>query len=183
MNRRIFMKNAAVAGAAASILPSTVLMEGCSFNVTSAINSVLDSLAAILKLADSSSTWVSSLDSAIAALKQAEASWKTGSDSSIVVDALDTVEAVLAVIPTTATYSALVDIAVAAIETIMSSFGLTVQLTTTAQVTNRQKVVNSPHYKAVKLTGPTFLHPTWPGAYKAQWNSECVKLDLAAAKI
>lgn len=177
------MRNAAVAGAAASILPSTVLMEGCTFNVTSALNTVLDSLLSILKLADSSSTWVSSLDSAITALKQAEAKWKTGSTSAIVTDALDTVEAVLAVIPATATFSALVDIAVAAIEAIMSAFGLTVQLTSTAQVENRQKVVNSVHYKAVKITGPSLLHPTWTGAYKAQWNSECVKLNLTAAKI
>jgi hypothetical protein len=183
MNRRIFMKRAAVAGAAATLVPSSILMEGCTFNTTGALNTILDSLLAILKVAESGASWVSTLGSAIAALEQAEAQWKAGSSSEIVIDALNTVEAVLAVIPATAAYSPLIDIAFAAIEAVMKEFGLTVQLTTKLQVENRRKVVNSVHYKATELKGPNFLHPTWTGAYKAQWNSECVKLNLTAAKI
>jgi hypothetical protein len=183
MNRRRFSKQAIAAGAVFGLSPSLLWMEGCSFNVTNAINAVLNSLLAILKVAESNATWLNTFKDAVTAFEQAETQWKNGSSSAIVTDALNTVEAVLAVIPATAVFSPLIDIVVAAIEAVISAFGSSAQLLSTAQIDKRKVCVNSVHYKATALKGPNLLHPTWTGAYKAQWNSECARLNLLTAKI
>jgi len=178
MNRRRFLARLAQATAIALAAGSTtVTLEGCTFNITDAINTVLESALAILKVAEPGATWVSALGGAIAALESAEAQWQAGGASTIVVDALNTIEAVLAVIPATAVYSPLIDILIAGIEAVMSAFGLA------TAASNRAVIVNSAHYGKAALNGPSFLHPTWQGAYKAQWNAKAKSLNLAAAEI
>ena len=183
MNRRKFLAGLAGATAAAmAVGATTVTLEGCTFNVEAAINTVLSSALAILKVADPNATWTGTLANAIAALQQAETQWQSGGAATIVVDALDTIEEVLAVIPATAAFSPLIDILFAGIEAVMSAFGLTVSLTAKASA-KRSVIVNSPHYGAAKLHGPSFAHPTWQGSYKAQWNAQAETLTLTAAKI
>jgi hypothetical protein len=183
MNRRNFLKKLTAGAAIALASGATVVtVEGCAFNITDAINTVLNSALAILKVADPSATWVGSLASAIAALQQAETSWQAGGTSTIVIDALNTIEAVLAVIPVTAPFSPLIDILVSGIEAVMAAFGLTAVLTPAASL-KRETIVNSPHYNKAVLNGPSFRHPTWQGAYKAQWNAKAVALGLSAARI
>lgn len=183
MNRRKFLVKFAQATAAAlAVGATTVTIEGCTFNITDAINTVLNSALAILKVAEPGATWAAQLASAIAALQQAETTWQAGGAATIVIDALNTIEAVLAVIPETAAYAPLIDILFAGIEAVMSAFGLTAQLSRAAAA-KRQGIVNSPHYKAATLNGPSFLHPTWQGAYNAQWNTKAKAIGLPQAEI
>jgi len=183
MDRRKFLTRLASATAIALASgATTVTVDGCSFDIGAAINTVLNSALAILKVAEPGSSWVGELANAIAALQQAETSWQAGGAATIVSDALNTIEAVLAVIPATAVYSPLIDILVAGIEAVMSAFGLTAKLSTAASA-KRPLIVNSPHYGKAKLHGPSFMHPTWQGAFKAQWNSEAESLKLPQAEI
>lgn len=183
MNRRKFLAKLVSATAIALAAgATTVTIDGCAFNIEDAINTVLNSALAVLKVAEPGASWTSALGSAIAQLEQAETQWQAGGAATIVVDALNTIEAVLAVIPATAGYSPLIDILVAGIEAAMSAFGLTAQFSAAA-LNKRATVVNSRHYKAAVLQGPSFIHPTWQGAYKHQWNSEAEALKLPAAKI
>lgn len=183
MNRRKFlMKLARATAIALATGATTVTIEGCSFNITDAINTVLNSALAILKVAEPGSAWIGDLAKAITALQSAEATWQSGGAATIVVDALNTIETVLAVIPATAAYSPLIDILVAGIEAVMSGFGLTASLSHAASA-KRATAVNSPHYMAAKLNGPNLLHPTWQGAYKAQWNAKAKALNLSQAEL
>ena len=180
MNRRQVLKLASLTAAALAAGATAVTMEGCTFNITDAINTVLSSALAIIKVAEPGAPWVAPLASAIAALQQAETSWQSGGAATLVIDALNTIEAVLAVIPVTATYAPLISILVAGIEAVMAAFGLTLS---PAAMAKRGTVINSPYYGKTRLDGPSFLHPSWQGAYKAQWNSEAKILNLPAAEI
>ena len=183
MNRRKFLVKFAQATAAAlAVGATTVTIEGCTFNITDAINTVLNSALAILKVAEPGATWAAQLASDIAALQQAETTWQSGGPATIVIDALNTIEAVLAVIPETAAYAPLIDILFAGIEAVMSAFGLTAQLSPKSSA-KRSTITNSPHYGRAKLEGPSILHPTWQGAYKHQWNAEAEALRLPQAEI
>jgi len=157
-------------------------MEGCTFNITDAINTVLSSALAIIKVAEPGAAWVAPLASAIAALQQAETSWQSGGAATLVIDALNTIEAVLAVIPVTATYAPLISILVAGIEAVMAAFGLTAQLSAAASA-KRPTIINSPYYGKTTLTAPNFWHPSWTGAYRHQWNQECDTLRMPQARI
>ena len=182
MERRSFLKR--LAGAIALALATgatTVTIDGCSFDIKSAINTVLNSALAILKVAEPNATWTASLASAIAALQQAETNWQAGGAATIVIDALNTVEAVVAVIPITAPYAPLIDILVAGIEAVMSAFGLTKQLPPMA-MSKRGVIVNSSHYGRATIS-TSFAHPTWQGAYKHHWNAEPAALKLPQAQI
>ena len=100
MNRRKFLKRLASATAIALAAgATTVTIEGCTFNITDAINTVLNSALAILKVAEPGATWTGALANAIAALQKAETQWQSGGAATVVIDALNTIEAVLAVIP------------------------------------------------------------------------------------
>lgn len=183
MQRRSFVRNFAATLALASVtLATTIPVEGCSFNAEAAINTVLNSALAIIKVAEPGAPWVPALSNAISALQQAETTWKSGGSSTVVIDALNTLEAVLASIPATATYSPLVDVVVAGIEAVMAGFGLTAQLTPAAS-SKRAGIVNSSHYGRVKLHGPTVFHPTWVGSYTAQFNSTARSIGLPQAAI
>jgi len=179
MNRRYFIKLCSGLGAALAIGAPSFFIEGCAINVTDAINTVLNSALAILKVAEPGAAWTGDLGAAIAALEQAETQWQAGGAATLVIDALNTVEAVLAVIPATAVYSPLVDILVAGVEAVMAAFGVTATVTPAV----RARIVNSPHYGKVALKGPSFLHPTWRGSYRAQWNAEAKALNLPAAEL
>jgi len=182
MKRRQFITSIAKATAAAIMIGSTtVMVEGCTFDVKTALNTLLDSLNAILKVAEPNATWTSPLSNAIAALEQAESAWQSGSPAQVIVSALNTIEAVIAVIPVTASYAPLVDIIIAGIEAVMSALGLTFSLSG-EDSRKRATVVNSPHFKATTIK-TSALHPTWTGAYKHQWNSECNTLKMPQAKI
>jgi hypothetical protein len=179
MHRREFLGKSAGATAlavAAGLGIVTVPLEGCAFNITDAINTVLNSALAIIKVAEPGAPWLTPLANAIQALQQAETKWQAGGASTLVIDALNTIEAVLAVIPATAVYSPLIDILIAGIEAVMAAFG-------NHSVSTRATVINSPHYRAATLTGPSFLHPTWTGAYKFQWNSKAKGIGLSAAEL
>lgn len=183
MNRRKFLTKLASATAIALAAgATTVMIEGCSINIADAINAVLNSALAVLKVAEPGASWIGDLSGAITALQQAEATWQSGGAASIVVDALNTLEAVLAVIPATAVYSPLIDILVAAIETVMGAFGVSTQIKTMVSA-KRPAVVSSPHYGKAALNKPNFLHPTWTGAYKAQWNDKAKAIGLPQAEL
>jgi len=183
MNRRSFMQR--LASATALIMAAgaaTVTLEGCTVDIKSAIDTVLNSALAILKVAEPNAAWAGELANAIAKLQQAETTWAAGGAAAIVVDALNTVEAVIAVIPITAPYAPLVDILVAGIEAVMSAFGL-VATAYAGGLAKRKTVVNSAHFGRAHLNGPSFTHPSWQGAYKAQWNAKAKELNLPAAEI
>ena len=182
MQRRDFLKLSGTGAAVAVLTPTALMTAGCSFNIAAGINTVLDSALAILKVAEPGSPWITQLASGIAALEQAETAWKAGGAATLVIDALNTIEAVLAVIPITAAYSPLISILVAGIEAVMAAFNLTAQLSANSMA-KRKTIVQSPYYGRVHLNGPNLRHPTWTGAYKAQWNSAAVALGLAAAEI
>ena len=181
MERRRFMQFAGATALALATGATTVTIEGCAFDIKAAINTVLNSALAILKVAEPNASWTASLASAIAALQQAETNWQAGGATTIVIDALNTVEAVVAVIPITAPYAPLIDILVAGIEAVMSAFGLTKQLSPMA-MSKRGVIVNSSHYGRATIS-TSFAHPTWQGAYKHQWNAEAVALKLPQAQI
>jgi hypothetical protein len=182
LDRRQFF----TAGAAIVVSPSILMQTGCAFNTADAINAVLNSGLAILKVVEPGSALATQLSDAISALQQAEATWQTGGTSTIVVDALNTIEAVIAVIPVTASYAPLVDILVAGIETVMSAFGVTPTVSmarSPSRGNKRALIVNSPHFNAVRLNGPSFRHPTWQGAYRNQWNTKAKAIGLSQAQI
>jgi hypothetical protein len=183
MNRRKFLTRLASATAIALAAgATTVTLEGCTFNITDAINTVLNSALAILNVLEPNSSLYTQLKDAITALEQAEGTWQAGGASTIVVDALNTIEAVLAVVPVTAPYAPLIDILFAGIEAVMSAFGLTTQLSALSSA-KRPTVVNSSHYNAAVLNPPSWRHPTWQGAYKAQWNNKANTIGLPKAEI
>lgn len=181
-SRRRFMKLCAAVSGTLAAGAFTATLEGCAFNIEDAINTVLDSALALLKGAEPGASWIAPLANAITALEQAEATWQSGGAATIVIDALNTIEAVLAVIPATAAVSPLIDILIAGIEAVMSAFGLTAQPSRSASA-KRAVIVNSPRYRVAKLNGTSFLHPTWQGAYKAQWNIECDQVKQPQCKI
>ena len=201
MNRRNFLTRLASATAIALASgATTVTIEGCAFSITDAINTVLNSALAILKALEPNSSVYMQLADAISALQQAEATWQQGGAATIVIDAMNTIEAVLAVVPVTAPYASLIDILFAGIEAVMSAFGLTPPAPTPATSSTsiarspnvgekrkadekRSAVLNSPHYKAAALNAPTWRHPTWQGAFKAQWNAKCDAINWPQCKI
>lgn len=178
MNRRMFLK-ASGTGAAVLALAPTTLLTGCAFSVTGMLNTILSTLNSILSVAEKNAPWLPGLQAAIAQLENAEATWKTGGASAIVIDALNTVEAVLAVVPLTTAYSPLIDVIVAGIEAIINYFNPpAVQLTHA-----RSTMGNNPHVGHVTLDKPGFRHPTYQGAFKAQYNSTAVGIGLPQAAI
>lgn len=181
MQRRKFMQFAGATAFALATGATVVTIDGCSINITDAINTVLNSAVAILKVAEPNASWTGLLASAIAALQQAETSWQSGGAAAIVVDALNTIEAVLAAVPETETYAPLIDILFAGIEAAINAFGQPAQLYA-GWLDKRKAIVNSPHYGRATIR-TSFTHPTWQGAYKAQWNAKAKAIGLPHAEI
>ena len=176
MQRRAFVKNLATAAAVAVVTPSALLMDGCTVNVQALLNTVITAAEAVIKVAEPGAPWVAQLESAIAALLQAEGQWQGGSPVQIVISALNTIQAVLAVIPVTAVYSPLIAVLVAGIEAVL-----------TALIPQAKNIsfaaAKSPYYGRAKLSHPSPFHPTYEGAFKAQWNSTAEQCKLPVAKI
>ena len=181
MQRRMFLKLSSSGIAVAVLTPSSFFLTGCSFNVVGMLNTVLDSLSGILKVADPTASWYGTLQNAIQALKNAESGWSNGGAIAIVESALDTVSAVLAQIPVTAVYSPLIDVVVAGIEAILNYFSTQPQ---TQPAANRLKAAyhQNLHFNRITLRKPHFLQ-TEQGAYRAQFNSLAKNLGLTAATI
>lgn len=101
----------------------TFPMTGCSSSQTvKEINIILTETTNVLAVAQPNAPWVPQLESAVTALKVAEATWQAGGTEAGVVDALNAIVAVTAVVPMTSAYSPLIDVLVAGIETVMASF-------------------------------------------------------------
>lgn len=155
------------------------LMTGCSqTDVTGLLNTVIASGEAVLAVAEPGAPWATSLRNALAALQTADTQWKAGSPVAIIIDALNTVQAVLAVIPVTAVYSPLIGVLVAGIEAVLAALPAP---TSSSGLEARRAALRSPYLGAVKLNGRSLAHPTYSGAYKAQWNAKAKALGLQAA--
>lgn len=178
MNRRHFLKLSGT-GAAALALPMSLLETGCAFSVKGVINVIENAAQSILAHFGSGSPWASELSAAIAALQQAEATWKTGGTAAIVIDALNTIEAVLAVIPLTAVYSPLIDLIISGVESIISYFAPT-SMTFSRPRASAQKNV---HLNRIPLDHPHAFQ-TYQGAFKEQFNkiADAIGLPQAAIK-
>ncbi len=183
MNRRLFLKAAAVTGAAAT-LPA---IEGCGTSeAENAINTVLKEAAAVLAVAVPGAPWLAQLQQAIAALMMAEQQWSNGGPVQIVDDALNAIVAITAVIPPTATYSPLIDVLVAGIEAVLALLPAPVNsVATKLSVEQMQKItpaVNA-HLGRYRLKS-YWNHPTPAGKLKANWNevAKANKLDYAVLR-
>ena len=176
LSRRDFAKLSAGGAALAALAPVTI-MEGCSVNVTSLINAVINSVTAIIRVADPSATWLPGLVKALAALQAAEATWTNTGTVSVIIDALDVLEAVCAVIPLTALYSPLIDILISGIEAVLAALP-----SQTQQVLKlRAHVAGDPHHGRVPLRKPHFWQ-SHESAYRSQWNEMAGSINLNAAK-
>jgi len=174
--RREFGRNVLIVGGAALVLPEMLLSEGCTVNAESLLNTVIDSIMAILKVAEPTASWFPTLSAALAALQAAANNWKKGGAATIVIEALDTVENVLAVIPVTAVYSPLVAVLVVGITAVLNA--LPVSLKMASKVNLRTNV----YVNRVQLRKRRFWQ-TYQGAYRSQWNEVADGLGLPAAKI
>jgi len=171
MNRRQFV----IAGGAVVTLGPSLLMEGCSENPKVLLNTIIDSIEALLKVAEANAPWSATLQAALAALKTAEATWESGSSVQVVIDALNTVEEILDVIPETEVYAPLIAVLVSGIDAVLT---LLVPANALPQVARR-----SVHYSGkITLRKPKF-YQNKVSAYKAQWNELASSLNLTAAKI
>lgn len=177
MTRRSFFQRLGI-GLAVAVLAPTTLLTGCAFSVTGMLDTIISAIQGILKVATGAS-WATDLTNALSALQQAAASWISGGAVAIVEDALNTLESMLAVIPTTAVYSALVAIIVTGIESILNFFSPPA----TALVKPRATVATNPYLGQVTLNKPSFAHPTYQGAFKAQYNEKAKALGLTKAEI
>lgn len=174
MQRRSFLKMSGSGLAIAALTPTGLFMSGCSFSVTGMVNTILNALEAILKVAEPNASWLPSLQSAITALETAEQSWQTTGTITVIEDALNTVAAVCAVIPLTEVYSPLIDVIVAGIEAVLNYFSPAGVAT--------MKAVADPHLNRVVLKKPHAFQ-TYQGAFKDQFNETARGLGLTAAVI
>lgn len=171
MDRRQFLATSSATAATLLLMPTI----GCTDNPIAIINTVLDSAAAVITVAEPGAPWVAQMQAAITTLKNAEASWKSGSAVTIVVSALDTLAAVAAVIPFTAIYSPLIDILVAGIDAVLAAL----PLSTKARLSDQ----HNPRAGRTALKRPHALE-SHVGVYKKQWNDIVDATPaLAAAKL
>lgn len=180
INRRSFLKLSAGSVATAALvsggtLSFSSLLAGCSVDAKGLLNTLLTSLENIIKVADPGAGWITSLQSAITALQGAESQWEGGSPGAIVTSALNTVEDVLAVIPLTAPFAPLIAVAVSGIEAVISA------LTPGSSTATANAVRANPYRGRVKLAARSLRHPSYSGAYKAQWNAVVDRNPLLAA--
>ena len=178
MNRRMFLQLSGT-GAAVAVLTPATLLTGCAFSVTGTLNVVITAVQGILKYVGNTQPWAVELSNALAALQSAEASWQSGGTTAIIIDALNTLEAVCAAIPFTAVYSPLIDLIVSGAEAVISYFAPQ----TMRFIKPRATIQNNPHKGRVALKGPSFLHPTYAGAFRNQWNDTATGVGLPELKI
>lgn len=172
----------------AVMLVTTGVTTGCSTASTvNEINIVLTQATNILAVAGPGATWVPQLQTAIAALKTAEAGWQSGGPIQNVENALNTIVAITAVIPLTAKYSPLIDVLVAGIEIILENLpggaAVAVAAAPTSGVSAHvaAQVVSNPHLGRVTIKHH-FMHNRTK-EFKAAWNDAARTNDLANAAI
>ncbi len=177
MKRRELLKLGTAAGVATFVTFPAVSIAGCSTTaeITNAINVILSSAEAVIKVAAPNAPWLGSLASAIAALQQAESTWTAGGAITLIDDALNTLSAVLAVIPVTAVYAPLIAILVAGIEACLALIPVSAKLAA-------KPAPASPYHGMTALNKPHWLQ-TRTGAYRNQWNQQALALSLPAARI
>jgi hypothetical protein len=181
MNRRVFLKLSSSGVAVAVITPASLLTTGCSFSVLSTLNVITEAIEEILAYVGNTQPWVTALQKALVNLQQAIATWKAGGTEAIVIDALNTLEDVTAVIPFTAAYSPLIDLIVSGIEAIINYF---IPQSSSMQFTKpRAESLKNPHIGRVVLKTPSLFHPTYAGAFKAQYNDLAVGIGLSQLRI
>lgn len=180
IDRRTFLKLSGTGTAVAVLAPMTVLETGCAFSVSGTLSVIISAVQGILSYVAASEPWAATVGTALAALQQAEATWKSGGAADIVVDALNSLEAVLAVIPLTAVYSPLIDIIVSGIEAVIGYFEPKVAAFkfSVARVTKQTNA----HVGRIPLKAPGFLQSR-EGAAKQQYNDAAVGLGLPQLKI
>lgn len=176
MNRRMFLKMSSGAAVAVVILPTT----GCAFSVVDTLDTIIEAVSGILSYVGSSEPWAVTLQNALTKLEQVAATWTTGSDAAILIDALNAVEAVLAVIPLTAVYSPLIDLVVAGVEAIINYFAKNtpaVALKVAARNTR-----HNPRIGRVTIMAPhAFQTPV--GAFKQQYNDAAIGCGCPQLKL
>jgi hypothetical protein len=170
MNRRSFL----ISGAALSVVPSGLLLEGCTASIVDLINTVLNAAANVLVVAEPGAPWVAQMQQAIVALQQAEQSWQAGGAVAVVIDALNTIEAVCAVIPFTAQYSVLISVLVAGIEAVLALFPAQA-----VQVSKAKIAVPNPYIGRFTLVHKAFK--SRPDEFKTAWNALCTGPLVGAA--
>lgn len=179
LNRRTLLQRLGMAGTAlAFTMPMTFIATGCGFSVSSTLSVIIQALGGILGFVGGSAPWVAELQAALTALQTAEAQWKSGGASALIVDALNTLEAVLAVIPLTAVYSPLIDIVVSGIEAIISYFA-------PASVTfskPRATFHSNPHMGRIPLK-QSHAFQSQEAAVKQQYNDAAVGIGLPQLKV
>ncbi len=164
LNRRELIKYGVAGGIGVSVVPLPMLVTGCSSSqIENAINVVLDSGAAVLKVIDPSAVFYTALENAIAALKQAETTWNAGGAVVVITDALNTIEAVVAVIPFFEPYSILITVLVAGIEACLA-------LLPSSTKSTEIRLTSNPYRGRTTLSKPHFLQSA-SSAYKEQWNA------------
>lgn len=178
MNRRMFLQLSGT-GAAVAVLTPATLLTGCAFSVKGTLSVVITAVQGILKYVGNTQPWAVELSNALAALQSAETTWQSGGTTAIIIDALNTLESVCAVIPFTAVYSPLIDLIVSGAEAVINYFAPQAITYTKPRVTAR----NNPHVGRVAIKGPSFLHPTYAGAFKNQWNDTATGVGLPELKI
>jgi len=179
MDRRNFLKVAVVGSAAVATGPAVLSLAGCdSTTLKGYLNVVLNSAEKILAITSASDPWFETLSNAIAALQATEASWSGTTTTAAIVSALNALEAVLAVIPVTSQYSALIDLLVTAVETILTTFVKSSDVSPLKATTMHSLQMANPHRGRVTLKSPHILQ-TKVGAYKSQWNGLVADLGLA----
>jgi len=180
MNRRSFVRNAAGAAALLSVAPS-VLLTGCTVDITGLINDVITAGERILRVAEPNAPWLGQLIAALNALTGAELTWKSGGAVQVIEEALATVQDVLAVIPLTAQYSGLIDVLVAGIDAVLEAFSAQKKPGVAASPTMMaHAAVQNPHRGRVALRKPGLLQ-SHSQAFRAQFKSTAQAAGLPQA--
>lgn len=179
MNRRMFLQLSGTGAAVAVLTPATLLTTGCAFSVAGTLNVIITAVQGILNYVGPTVPWAAELSDALAALQKAEASWQAGGAAAIVIDVLNTLEAAVAVVPFTAVYSPLIDLIVSGIEAVINYFAPQ----TMKFARPRATVQNNPHKGRVALKELSFLHPTYQGAFKSQYNDTAIGIGLPQLKL
>jgi hypothetical protein len=163
MNRREFV----VASAVVAALPAILVEEGCtSTDIKGLVNVVLQSIMAVIEVAEPNAPWLNEMKNVYTALHDALNNWTAGGAVQILIQALNAVVAVCAVIPQTAVYAPLIAVLVAGIEAVLNALPIS------QQPAHMQTAANNNYIGRVALNKPRW-YQSRVSAYKEQWNAVC----------